>query len=71
LDPSSFTIDPFHRFEGPSDPADMSIVYAISSDQLGMKGLIVGAYGPEAEAHIQKMVRPLKAHHNVGSTQPV
>ena len=26
LDPSEFTIDSFHRFEGPSDPADMAII---------------------------------------------
>ena len=71
LDPSQFTIDSFHRFEGPSDPGDMSIVYAISSEALGIKGLLIGSYGAEAEQHIERMVRPLQAHHSEGATQPV
>lgn len=71
LDPTVFTIDSFHRFEGPSDPADNSIVYAISSDQLGLKGLLVGDYGGNAEAFIHKMVRSLSAHDHEGHVQPV
>lgn len=71
LDPSLFTIDSFHRFEGPSDPGDMSIVYAISSEPLGLKGLLVGSYGPDAVSHIHRMVRALDAHTKEGGTQPV
>lgn len=71
LDPSLFAIDSFHRFEGPSDPGDMSIVYAISSKPLGLKGLLVGSYGPAAESHIHQMVNPLNAHPKEGGTQPV
>ncbi|MBX2982013.1 MAG: phosphoribosylpyrophosphate synthetase [Flavobacteriales bacterium] len=71
LDPSKFIIDSFHRFEGPSDPGDMSIVYAISSEELGIKGLLVGSYGAAAEAHINRMVRPLDAHPHPGHTRPV
>lgn len=59
LDPKEFRIDSFHRFEGPSDPADMSIVYAISSRRLGLKGLLIGDYGPNAEAIIHGMVDEL------------
>lgn len=62
LDPKEFTIDSFHRFEGPSDPADMSIVYAISSERLGLKGLLVGDYGAKAQDFIHQMVRSLDAH---------
>ena len=71
LDPAKFTIDSFHRFEGPSDPGDMSIVYAISSEAFGLKGLLVGSYGAEAEMHIHRMVRPLAAHHGTGTIKPV
>ena len=71
LDPSKFTIDSFHRFEGPSDPGDMSIVYAISSGELGVKGLLVGCYGAETEMYIDRMVRPLSAHSGTGTTKPV
>ena len=71
LDPEQFTIDSFHRFEGPSDPGDMSIVYAISSEVLGIKGLLVGAYGAETAMPIYKMVSRLASHHSTGRTQPV
>ena len=71
LDPGAFTIDSFHRFEGPSDPADMSIVYAISSRQLGLKGLLIGDYGANAQDFIHRMVQPLAAHEHEGRVQPV
>lgn len=63
LDPEDFRIDSFHRFEGPSDPADMSIVYAVSSEKLGIKALLIGAYGAQSNSIIHRMVRPLDAHH--------
>ncbi|MGV3636463.1 MAG: phosphoribosylpyrophosphate synthetase [Flavobacteriales bacterium] len=62
LDPKDFTIDSFHRFEGPSDPADMAIVYAISSKGSRLKGLLIGEYGPNALDFIHQMVQPLQAH---------
>ena len=71
LNPERFTIDSFHRFEAPSDPADMSIVYAISSADLGLKGLLVGNYGVDAAAHIHHMVRKLDAHAAEGDVKPV
>src|SRR2546423_11671697 len=42
---SDFKVDKFYRFEGPSDPADASILYAISSDQYDLKGILVNGYG--------------------------
>lgn len=62
LSPEDLRIDAFHRFEGPSDPADMSIVYAISSERLGLKGLLVNAYGTYASSVVQRMVNDLEAH---------
>lgn len=62
LDPDDFQIDEFHRFEGNSDPEDQSIVYAISSDQHGLKGILVNAYGPDANSLTQEMVRKLATH---------
>ncbi len=72
LDPALFTIDEFFRFEGSSDPADMSIVYAISSEELGIKGLIVNAFGTYASTIVDKMVSKLDVHSNFSSdkTQP-
>jgi hypothetical protein len=62
LDPTDFQIDEFHRFEGNSDPEDQSIVYAISSEKHGLKGILVNAYGPDASSMNQEMVRKLATH---------
>lgn len=40
-----FEIDEFYRFEGESNPADMSILYGISSQKYNIKGTLVSAYG--------------------------
>ena len=38
------TIVEHYRFEGASDPDDMSVVYAIESDD-GLKGIVADAFG--------------------------
>lgn len=68
LDPALFTIDEYYRFEGTSDPADMSIVYAISSEELGLKGLIVNAFGTYASGVVNKMVSKLDVHAQQASS---
>lgn len=42
--PSDLTIVRSYRFEGESDPADMSILYAIETTD-GKKGFLLNAYG--------------------------
>jgi hypothetical protein len=44
-----FEIDEFYRFEGASNPDDMSIVYAVSSGKYNLKGVLVNAYGTYAD----------------------
>jgi hypothetical protein len=44
-----FEIDEFYRFEGSSNPSDMSILYAISSPKYNLKGALVNAYGTYAD----------------------
>lgn len=63
LHPDEFTIDEFHRFEGDSNPSDESIVYAISSEQHQVKGILVNAFGPGATSLNQAMVDKLATHH--------
>ena len=59
LYPGDFTIDRVYRFEGPSDPADQAILYAISSEKHNLKGVLVNAYGAESDPLTDAMVRKL------------
>jgi len=47
--PDEITIVDFYRFEGESDPDDMSILYAIEAND-GVKGTISSAYGVYADS---------------------
>ena len=49
-------IKEFHRFEGMTNPSDMSVVYAISSKS-GEKGLLADAYGADASVKIAKFLK--------------
>lgn len=60
LSPEEFEIDEFHRFDGDSDPGDEMIVYAISSKQHNMKGIVVNAYGIYSDPITSKIVERLK-----------
>ncbi|MDB4923604.1 phosphoribosylpyrophosphate synthetase [Mucilaginibacter sp.] len=42
-------IDEFYRFEGASNPSDMSIVYAVTSKKYNLKGVLVNAFGAYAD----------------------
>jgi len=53
--PEQVKIDNFYRFEGESDPADMSILYAIETDD-GIKGVISDAYGTYADPGVSKFI---------------
>lgn len=41
-------INKHYRYEGTTDPADMSIIYAIETNT-GLKGCIVAGYGPNSD----------------------
>ena len=55
-----FKVDKYYRFEGPSDPADQTILYAISSDNHQMKGLLVNGYGIYSEPITDEMLEKLE-----------
>jgi hypothetical protein len=62
-----FEIDEFYRFEGPSNPSDMSIVYAVTSTKYNLKGILINAYGTYANNSSSAI--EAKLHHNqVSST---
>jgi hypothetical protein len=52
-------VDHTFRFEGPSDPADEAIVLGVSCPQWGAKGVIVAAYGPDADPEEAALLRVL------------
>ncbi len=59
--PKSFHIDEFHRFEGMTNPDDMSIVYAVTTDD-GKKGTVVDAYGTYEDPMTSDMVQKMRIH---------
>jgi len=61
-----FSIDEFYRFEGQSNPSDMSIIYAISSDKHHLKGVLINAYGTYADNSSSAI--EAKLHHYMVST---
>jgi len=59
-----FEIDEFYRFEGQSNPSDMSIVYGISSPKYNLKGILINAYGTYADDSSSAIAAKLH-HHQV------
>lgn len=62
LKPRTFKIDKVYRFEGASNPDDQCILYAISSQQLGLKGTLVNGYGISADEATNEVVSKLRTN---------
>ncbi len=62
LSPDKIKIRKVYRFEGESDPGDMSILYAMETNE-GITGILIDAYGtyagnePEALSEFLKKVK--------------
>jgi hypothetical protein len=54
--PQETKIVEFHRFEGTSDFEDMSVLYAVETND-GTKGTILDAYGTYADANIGEFLK--------------
>src|SRR6185369_5527604 len=56
--PNQIAINEHYRFEGESDPGDMTVLYAIETES-GIKGILSDAFGiysdPEQVAFMQKI----------------
>jgi hypothetical protein len=63
LSPENFTIDEVYRFEGMTDPGDEMIVYAISSSDKQLKGIVVNAFGIYSSYRSSKLVEHLTKSH--------
>lgn len=62
IGPEDFAVDQFFRFEGDSNPADESIVYAISSQRHQLKGILVNAFGIYSDPMADEMALKLNLH---------
>ena len=61
--PDELAIVEHHRFEGASDPEDMSVVYAIESDD-GVRGVVVDAFGAYADPGIAAFLEKVKVREH-------
>lgn len=59
LHPDDFEIDEIYRFEEMSDVGTESILYAISSKQNKIQGLLVSAFGIHADSNAVKLIKKL------------
>lgn len=57
--PDDFVVDKHYRFEGPSDPGDEAIVFAISAPKHNLKGVLISGYGISSENMTDEMIKAL------------
>jgi hypothetical protein len=53
--PDQVKITNFYRFEGVSDPGDMTVLYVIETSD-GLKGTLSDGYGPYASEDVSKFI---------------
>lgn len=64
MHPDDFEIAEVYRFEGPTDPADEAVVYAIEGKN-GQKGILVDGFGASSDPISAEMAKKLAYHvHN-------
>ena len=49
----------YHRFEGATNPSDMSVIFGIETDD-GMKGTLIMAYSAEADMDLLSFIDKVK-----------
>ena len=57
--PEEVKIVNFYRFEGESDPADNSILYALETSD-GERGTLTDAYGPYSDTNVTKFIQEVE-----------
>ncbi len=59
IEPEDFVIDKSFRFDEDENPSDQAVVYAISSDKHGVKGVLVNGYGLYSDTLTNSMLEKL------------
>lgn len=62
--PEDITVVNYYRFEGPSNPDDMSIIYVIETKD-GRKGTLTDAYGIYADETIGEYMNKVESFHKM------
>ena len=57
--PDQMSIVEYHRFEGMSNPSDMSIVFAVEAED-GRKGIVISSYGAYANMALVEFMDKVK-----------
>lgn len=57
--PSEVELHEFHRFEGITNPSDMSIVYAVET-RSGLKGAVIDSYGVDGSMVTSEYMNKVK-----------
>lgn len=58
-EPQRVVISRTYRFEGNTDPGDEAIVLGLECPDCGVRGVLVSAYGPDADAGLLALVEHL------------
>ncbi len=62
--PDQLTIVEHHRFEGSSDPDDLSVLYAIEAND-GTRGAVADAFGPYADPDLGAFLKTVKMREDI------
>jgi hypothetical protein len=62
--PDELTIVEHHRFEGASDPDDLSVLYAIEAND-GTRGTVADAFGPYANPDLGAFLKTVKMREDL------
>ena len=70
-EPAELRIRRRFRFEGPTDPADSAIVLGVECPSCGAKGIVVSAYGPDADDQLLALIERLPTTAETSRDHPM
>lgn len=62
--PNEMEIVEYHRFEGTSDPEDMSVVYLVECTD-GLKGVLIDAYGAYSDENMSIFLENVQVEEGI------
>ena len=60
LNTSEFKVDKYYRFDGDTNPEEESIIYAVSSMDNKIKGVLINGFGNMSDDLTNEMIEKLK-----------